>query len=119
MVGPPFLNNLCAMLLRFCISAFAVSTDIEKAFFHVKLQPSDRNFTKFLWPPNPDDEFHTYRFNIVPFGSASSPFLLAAVLKLHLSKFNNKVATNMKDNLYVLAVTLKMRYSYFTLSLET
>jgi len=88
-------------LLRFRIGAFAVSTDIEKAFLYVKLQPSDRNFTRFLWPPNPDDEFQTYRFTVVPFGSASSPFMLAAVLNLHLSKFNNKVATNMKDNLYV------------------
>ena len=29
-VGPPFLNNLCAILLCFCIHAFALSTDIEK-----------------------------------------------------------------------------------------
>ena len=104
MVGPPFLNNLCAILLRFCIHIFAFSTDIEKAFLHVKLHPSDRNFTRFLWPSNPqipDDDFQTYRFTVVPFGSSSSPFMLGAVLNLHLSKFHNKVATDMRDNVYV------------------
>ena len=38
MVGPPFLNDLCAILLRFRKHAFALSTDIEKAFLHVKLR---------------------------------------------------------------------------------
>ena len=49
-VGPPFLNNLCTILLRFRIHAFALSTDIEKAFLHVKLHSSGINFTRFLWP---------------------------------------------------------------------
>ena len=86
MVGPPFLNNLCAILLRFRAHIFAISTDIEKAFLHVKLHPSDRNYTRILWSPKPDDEFQTYHFTVVPFGSSSSPFMLAAVLNLYLSK---------------------------------
>ena len=45
---PPFLNNLCGILLRFRSHAFAISTDIEKAFLHVKLHPDDRNFTRFF-----------------------------------------------------------------------
>lgn len=107
MVGPPFLNNLCAILLRFRIHTFALSTDIEKAFLHVQLHPSDRNFTHFIWPSNPlnlDSDFHTYRFTMVddgPLGPSSSPFMLGAVLNLHLSQFHNHVATNMRDNIYV------------------
>ena len=104
MVGPPFLNNLCAILLCFRIHAFAHSTDIEKAFLHVKLHPSDRNFTRFLWPANletPDLEMCTYCFAVVPFGSSSSPFMLGAVLNLHLSKFDTPVALDMRENVYV------------------
>ena len=104
MVGPPFLNNLCAILLRFRIHAFALSTDIEKAFLHVKLHPSDRNFTRFLWPANletPGLEMCTYRFAVVPFSSSSSPFMLGAVLNLHLSKFDTPVALDMRENVYV------------------
>lgn len=103
-VGPPFLNNLCAILLRFRIHTFALSTDVEKAFLHVKLHPSDRNYTRFLWPSdfqNSDNEFQTYRFTVVTFGASSSPFMLGAVLNLHLSKFPNPIAKDMRDNIYV------------------
>lgn len=48
MVGPPFLNNLCSILLRFRDHNYALSTDIEKAFLHVQLHSDDRNFTRFL-----------------------------------------------------------------------
>ena len=104
MVGPPFLNNLCAILLRFRIHAFALSTDIGKAFLHVKLHPSNRNFTRFLWPANletPNLEMCTYLFAVVPFGLSSSPFMLGAVLNLHLSKFDTPVALDMRENVYV------------------
>ena len=103
-VGPPFLNNLCSILLRFRLHAFALSTDIEKAFLHVKLHSADRNFTRFLWPSNPespDPEFQTYRFTVVPFGASSSPFMLGAVLDLHLSKSPHPVAADMRNNVYV------------------
>ena len=104
MVGPPFLNVLCAILLRFRDYVFAFSTDIEKAFLHVKLHESDRNFTRFLWPESPetpDSNFQVYRFKVVPFGSSSSPFMLGAVLNLHLSKFQSHIANDMKKNIYV------------------
>ena len=109
-VGPPFLNNLCSIILRFRLHPFALSTDIEKAFLPIKLNPSDRNFTQFLWPSTPansENELRTYRFTVVPFGASSSPFILGAVLNLHLSKFHNEVAMDMRDNIYVEAVTLK------------
>lgn len=52
LVGPPFLNDLCSILLRFRIPAFAFATDIEKAFLHVKLHESDIDYTRFLWLPD-------------------------------------------------------------------
>ena len=105
-VGPPFLNNLCPILLLFQTHTFALSTDIEKAFLHIKLHPLDRNFTRFLWPSNledPDIELQTYHFTVVLFGTSSLPFIyvLGAVLDLHLSKFPLQVASDMQDNIYV------------------
>ena len=100
----PFLNNLCGVLLHFCSHAFALSADIEKAFLHVQLHPDDRNFTRFLWLSNTDkstDKLLKYRCAVVPFGSSSSPFMLAAVPDLHLSKSSSPVAANMKQNIYV------------------
>jgi len=90
-VGPPFLNNLCGILLRFRIHAFALSTDIEKAFLHIQLHPSDRNFTRFLWPSNLEsNDIHS-----------SSPFMLGAVLDLHLTKSPLQVSADMRNNISV------------------
>ena len=41
--GPPFLNDLCAILLHFRQHSFAFSADIEKAFLHVHLDKVDRD----------------------------------------------------------------------------
>ena len=65
MVGDPALTDLCAIILRFRLHHYALSTDIEKAFLHVKLANQDRDFTRFLWladPTNPESPFVTYRF---------------------------------------------------------
>ena len=86
--GPPFLNNLCAILLRFRIHAFALSTDIEKAFLHVKLHSSDRKFTRFLWPSHlesNDIQFQTYRFTVILFGASSSTWSCAGPTFVQLS----------------------------------
>jgi len=47
-IGPSPVNDLCSVLLQFHIHKFALSTDIEKAFLHVKLLCSDQDFTRFL-----------------------------------------------------------------------
>jgi len=81
-----------------------LSTDIEKAFLHVKLDANDQDFTCFLWLSNPNDaesNFDIYRFKVVLFGSASSPFMLGATLRCHLSKYNSQIAHDMQQNLYV------------------
>ena len=53
LVGLPFLNDFCSILLIFQIPTFAFATDIEKTFLHVKLHNSDNNsdmdYAHFLW----------------------------------------------------------------------
>ncbi len=82
-----------------------LSTDIEKAFLHVKLKESERDVTRFLWlsnPVDPESEFRMYRFESVLFGAASSPFMLNAVLhNTHLENCTTKVTQDMKESLYV------------------
>ena len=103
-IGPPFLNNLCAILLQFRNHHYALSTNIEKVFLHIQLHTNDQNFTRFLWPTQPekpDSKLQVDHFSFVPFGSCSSPFMLAAILNLHLSKTSSPVANDMKQNIYV------------------
>ena len=54
-VGPPFLNDLCGILLRFRTYSYGLSTDIEKAFLHVGLNEKGTDFTRFLWLSEPSD----------------------------------------------------------------
>ena len=102
--GPPFLNDLCSILLRFRTHNYAISTDIEKAFLHISLHEEDRDCTRFFWlqnPTDPNSEFIVYRFKSVLFGAVSSPFILHATLHLHLQHYNTPLSNNIQSNLYV------------------
>ena len=102
--GPAFLNDLSIILLRFRSHKFGLTADIEKAFLHVQLDQRDQDFTRFLWPCNlddPDGPLQTYRFRVVLFGSASSPFMLYAALHCHLTQYNSATSTDILQNLYV------------------
>lgn len=94
-VGPPFINDLCTLLLQFRSHKIGIVTDIEKAFLHVQLTEEDRNYTHFLWlckPNDPKSKFTVYRFKVVLFGSVSSPFMLNATLQHLLSTDGSPVA---------------------------
>ena len=95
---------MCSILLRFRTYTYGLSTDIEKTFFHVGLDESDRDFTRFFWLSNPEDpesKFQVYHFKTVVFGSTSSPFMLNATLHHHLANYNTPVDEDMKENIYV------------------
>ena len=102
--GPPFLNDLCAILLRFRQHNIAFSSDIEKAFLHVHLDEADRDFTRFLWisnPTDPNSPFVTFRFKVVLFGATCSPFMLNAAITYHLQQNDSPTSRDLIHNLYV------------------
>ena len=57
LTGPPFLVDLCSIILRFRNHQYGLSTDIEKAFLHITLPEKDRNFTHFLWLSTDPNEY--------------------------------------------------------------
>ena len=90
--GPSLTEKLGKILLKFRTNPFAYAADISKAFLRVGLQEDDRDFTRFLWPENPenpDSKLVTYKFKSVLFGAASSPFLLQATLSHHLNNWED------------------------------
>ena len=104
--GPVLLNDLAGMLIRFRLNKFAAISDIEKAFLQVGLQEQARDVVRFLWLKEPnklslEDNLQQYRFTRVPFGIISSPFLLAATLKHHLSQHQSHLAKDLIENFYV------------------
>ena len=102
--GPPLLNDLTAILVRFRRYRYAVTADIEKAFLHIILDEKDRDGTRFFWlsnPEEPESQFVAYRFKAVLFGASCSPFILNATIRKHLESIDTPIAENMKTDIYV------------------
>ena len=98
--GPKLIPDLLVTLLRFRRWQFGLVADIKKAFLQIGLNESDREIHRFLLLK--DDKIRHMRFNRVTFGNSSSPFILNAVIKLHLEKYNNShTVEELKSNLYV------------------
>ena len=102
--GPPMLNELASILLRFRLNSFACSADIAKAFLMIGLDEGDRDSCRFFWPANPFDpesKIKIFRFKVVLFGSTASQFLLNCTISHYLEKFNNQCSSAISRNLYV------------------
>ncbi|XP_070550046.1 uncharacterized protein [Ptychodera flava] len=105
MTGSPLLNDLTSILLHFRANPITLTSDIEKAFLQIRLEPYERKFTKFLWLSDPNDidsEFVTYQFKSVLFGVVCSPFILNAVIKTQMEADpENQTAADLKQDIYV------------------
>ena len=67
------LNDLCGLLMRFRLHQIAIVADIEKAFFQKRLQPNQRDVTRFLWLKDcgqtrvESENIQEYKFCRIPF----------------------------------------------------
>ncbi|GFU12380.1 DUF1758 domain-containing protein [Trichonephila clavipes] len=84
--------------------------NIQGASLEIEIVEEDRQFLNFLWikkgEPNLNLSTHnveTFRCTLVTFGVKCSPFLLAAVIRLHVEKYINKYkeACEMLNELHV------------------
>ncbi|XP_069360031.1 uncharacterized protein [Maniola hyperantus] len=104
--GPMMLEDLTGLLVKFRYHQIALSADVEKAFLQIALHERDRDVTRFLWikdlnkPPTEDNIIYM-RFCRVPFGIISSPFLLNATIKLHLSNDDKPKVRDLANDIYV------------------
>lgn len=100
--GPNLLEEIPAVLLRFREKAIAVVSDVRRAFLQVEIKEEDRHFLRFLWWEN-KEEIKVYQHNRVVFGITSSPFLLSAVIRYHLTKYPDlkEIAQKLQKSFYV------------------
>ena len=101
-VGPPFLIDLCTLLLRF--RTHNICNRHREGFPHVQLEEADRKFTHLVWlseVDNPESSFEIYRFHVVLFDCVSSPFMLHAALRCHLNHEHSITSRDILANLYV------------------
>ena len=102
-VGPPLINDLCLILICFHIHKYGVTTDIEKAFTCLTSQGWSRlhPVSMAVKARGPREWIWGISFKVVPFGSASLPFMLNATLNLHLKSQHSDIADDILKNLYV------------------
>ncbi|XP_037515323.1 uncharacterized protein LOC119391742 [Rhipicephalus sanguineus] len=100
--------DLLQVFLRFRCYPIAINADIEKAFLQIEIQEPDRDAFRFLWfenvPRGVNDSIVEWRMTRVPFGSASSPFLLMATIHRHLDNVGGEqrtLARTLKQSFYV------------------
>lgn len=81
--GTPLNANLMELLIYFRIHKIAFIADIEKAYPQIKMNIDERPFLKFLWME--DQHVIAYQMQSVVFGANCSPFILACVIRKHLT----------------------------------
>ena len=104
--GPSVLPLLFDILLRFRVNRVALVADIEKAFSNISTAPEDRDYLRFLWMNdinNESPQIVAYCFTRVVLCVTCSPFLLNATLQQLISSHNvvdSEFAEKMLRSLY-------------------
>ncbi|UYV60695.1 hypothetical protein LAZ67_1001953 [Cordylochernes scorpioides] len=83
--GDNLIELIPDLLLRFRLGKYGIIADIRKAFLQIQVREEDREYLRFLWWKKDQKTLKFYRHCRVVFGLTSSPFLLAATIKYHLS----------------------------------
>jgi hypothetical protein len=104
--GPNLIATIFDILVRFRLNKIGILADIKQAFLNIAISREHRDFVQFLWYDlnSKEEKLITYRFLRVVFGLTSSPFLLNAMLRHHLSKYvekENAVVERIREDLYV------------------
>ncbi|GFR05228.1 integrase catalytic domain-containing protein [Trichonephila clavata] len=88
--GPNLHPNMLELLLGFRKNPVAFTADVKSAFLQIELDLRDREFTRFFWTDNLNNNPYVLNFTRVLFGLRPSPYLLAATLKHHFKKYKEQ-----------------------------
>ena len=101
------MNSLLGVLIRFRKETTAVMCDIEQMFHSFHVDPSHRDFLRFLWfkDNTPGEPIVEYRMNVHLFGNGPSPAVATFGLRKTATdgeeKFGKEAARFVHRNLYV------------------
>ena len=105
--GPDLMNSLLGVLIRFRKETTAVMCDIEQMFHSFHVDPSHRDFLRFLWfkDNTPGEPIVEYRMNVHLFGNGPSPAVATFGLRKTATdgeeKFGREAARFVHRNFYV------------------
>ena len=103
--GPNLIEQIPPIIMRFRRERIGVVADIKRAFLQIAVAKKDRDFLRFVWWENfAERKIKVFRHCRIVFGLNCSPFLLAAVLNLHLEECPAEIketAEAMRKSFYV------------------
>ncbi|XP_054709780.1 uncharacterized protein LOC129219413 [Uloborus diversus] len=103
-IGPNLNPSVLDIILRYREHEIGFSGDLEKAFLMIGIAKQDRDFLRFLWFGESNEQFKILRMCRTPFGTSISPFILAATIKYHIKKYkikNPDVFEMLNSSIYV------------------
>ena len=88
--GPCLLPKIFDILVRFRGYKYGITSDIKSAFLNIRVAVEDRDYLRFLWVDNIDEDnpkIVVLRFCSVVFGVTCSPCLLGGTITHHMEKY--------------------------------
>ncbi|XP_075159708.1 uncharacterized protein LOC142232883 [Haematobia irritans] len=79
-VGPSLQLDLSTLILNWRLYKYVFSGDIEKMYRQILVHPTDTNFQRILFRPDPTSPIKDYALKTVTFGVNSAPFLAIRTL---------------------------------------
>ncbi|GFW54168.1 integrase catalytic domain-containing protein [Trichonephila clavipes] len=68
-------------IFRFRRHKFAFTTDIQKMYRQILINPDQQDLQRIIWKHGPDAEILTYRLKTVTYGLSNAPFLVIRTLQ--------------------------------------
>lgn len=102
LVGPVVQDDLLSILIRFRQHRYVVSSDIEKMYRQININPLQRSLQQVWWRENPAHEIKIYKLHTVTYGTASAPYLATRCLaQLGYDCKNDSVSTPILHDFYM------------------
>ena len=84
--GPKKQLDIVHLLINFRLHPYTLVGDISRMFWSINLEEKHRDYYRFLWTNNPDEEPKIYRFKRLTMGTSDSPFLAIYTVHHHLNQ---------------------------------
>ncbi|XP_054287839.1 uncharacterized protein LOC129003567 [Macrosteles quadrilineatus] len=81
LIGPKLQTDICKILSLFRLHLYVFTTDIEKMYRQILVNPQHKSFQAILWRDSPEKPMSTFLLNTVTYGVSSSPFLALRSLR--------------------------------------
>lgn len=80
MVGPTVQDDLFSLIIRLQIHQYIISSDIEKIYRQVLVNPNQRSLKRILWRADDKSPIQSFELNTLTYGTTSAPFLATRCL---------------------------------------